>query len=274
MRGGGISVDVDPLLSDHPWREAVPWLLDLFHEAGVRATFFVVGQEAHHPDAARWLRAAHAAGHEIANHSHSHPGRFSSLSEAAQGAEVSAAGEALEDRIGAPIVGFRAPAWDADATTFRVLEARGYRYDSSCVPTWSASIGRAAARWYRRPYRPFGPGAWGRAPNRPYRTDAAAPWREGTGRVVEIPVGVGRGGAPCWFTPVSLLPEAAWGVAFEAWARVPAPVWLLHAHDVIDATRPWRTPPLERRRHLVAWWVRRAAGRLRIVPLRDLADGV
>jgi peptidoglycan/xylan/chitin deacetylase (PgdA/CDA1 family) len=46
-------------------------ILEILREYGVKATFFQIGEQvARRPDIAR---AVHAAGHEIGNHSHSHP---------------------------------------------------------------------------------------------------------------------------------------------------------------------------------------------------------
>lgn len=87
-------------------------ILDLLAEYGVRATFACVGYAAVSRDPAydcrAQIREIHAAGHEVASHSHEHeflpaltPAR------ARQTARVSR--EALEDLIGAPVVSFVPP---------------------------------------------------------------------------------------------------------------------------------------------------------------------
>ena len=56
---------------DGPHPELTPKLLDILRQKGVRATFFVLGSNvAKYPDIARRIVAE---GHEIANHSYSHP---------------------------------------------------------------------------------------------------------------------------------------------------------------------------------------------------------
>lgn len=56
---------------DGPHPERTPKVLDLLAGAGMTATFFLVGQNAaRHPDVVRRIAAA---GHEIGNHSWSHP---------------------------------------------------------------------------------------------------------------------------------------------------------------------------------------------------------
>ena len=56
---------------DGPHKELTPRLLDILREAGVKATFFLVGRNvAAYPDIVRRMVAE---GHEVANHSWSHP---------------------------------------------------------------------------------------------------------------------------------------------------------------------------------------------------------
>jgi peptidoglycan-N-acetylglucosamine deacetylase len=47
-------------------------VLDILHQAGIRATFFVIGQKLESQEARALMRAAHAAGHWIGNHTLTH----------------------------------------------------------------------------------------------------------------------------------------------------------------------------------------------------------
>ena len=65
---------------DGPHAQNTPRLLDLLKERGIKATFFVVGQNAvEYPDI---LKRIAAEGHELANHSYTHP-ILASMSEGA-----------------------------------------------------------------------------------------------------------------------------------------------------------------------------------------------
>lgn len=57
---------------DGPHTELTPRILDLLHERGARATFFVVGMKATGPIATKLLGRMTREGHTIANHSFSH----------------------------------------------------------------------------------------------------------------------------------------------------------------------------------------------------------
>ena len=82
---------------DGPSAKLTPQLLDLLAQRHIHVTFFVVGQNAKdHPEI---LKRAVAEGHEIGNHSWSHP-NFFKLSDEAAHAEVLKTKEAIAAAIG------------------------------------------------------------------------------------------------------------------------------------------------------------------------------
>ncbi len=99
---GYSSVRVDgPYISmtfdDGPQPALTPKLLDLLKQKGVKATFFVVGQNvAEFPDV---VKRAVAEGHEIANHSWSHP-NFAKMSDAAVRNELQKTEDAIQKAAG------------------------------------------------------------------------------------------------------------------------------------------------------------------------------
>jgi peptidoglycan/xylan/chitin deacetylase (PgdA/CDA1 family) len=67
-RGTGAAVHLT--FDDGPHPVATPNVLDILHERGIRATFFIVGRQAHlHPEIVRRIVQE---GHSIGNHSQSH----------------------------------------------------------------------------------------------------------------------------------------------------------------------------------------------------------
>ncbi len=125
------TVDVEP---DCPpfldgWRgveEGLPRLLDVLAKEGVTGTFFTTGETAErHPSA---VAAVVAAGHELGCHGHTHR-RFDRLDAAQAGDEVRRSSAAL--RAFAPVTSFRAPNLALPPERLPLLEAAGYRLDSS-----------------------------------------------------------------------------------------------------------------------------------------------
>ena len=109
-------------------------LLDRFAARGVRGTFFVLGDVAEtYPEL---IRDIHAAGHEIGVHGFYHRQVFKLTPDEFR-AEISDTKRILEDLIGRPILGHRAPAFSIMPHTswaLDVLVDEGFRYDSSIFP--------------------------------------------------------------------------------------------------------------------------------------------
>jgi polysaccharide deacetylase family protein (PEP-CTERM system associated) len=109
-------------------------LLEMLDRHNARGTFFVLGWIAEHrPEV---VLAIAAAGHEIASHGFWHQ-RVTSLDRDKFHEDVRTSKQALEDLIGAEVVGYRAPSFSIIPGwewAFDVLIEEGYGYDSSLFP--------------------------------------------------------------------------------------------------------------------------------------------
>lgn len=109
-------------------------VLDLFAEAGVKATFFTLGWVAsRHPTIVRRIVAE---GHEVASHGWDHA-RVFTMTAAAFADDLRRARETLEDQAGTTVTGYRAPSFSIDPRTpwaHPVLADQGFRYSSSVAP--------------------------------------------------------------------------------------------------------------------------------------------
>jgi peptidoglycan/xylan/chitin deacetylase (PgdA/CDA1 family) len=102
IEGNSIALTFD----DGPHAQNTPRLLDILKQAGVRATFFVVGQNAvQYPDI---LKRIVAEGHELANHSYSHP-LLASLSESSVHDQLDRTHEAVLKATGVSMKIMRPP---------------------------------------------------------------------------------------------------------------------------------------------------------------------
>ncbi len=158
-----ITIDVDGVrhyhaihgLPAHPgpdpiWTAGVPRALELCAAHGVRATFFVVTADLSDPAARALVQRAHAAGHEIASHSHAHRYDLSALPRGEIEADLRRSIEVITDVTGVPPRGFRAPGYTLSEPLVAALITLGFAYDSSVLraPTYWAA--RAAARLVMR----------------------------------------------------------------------------------------------------------------------------
>jgi len=168
----------------------IPRMLTFLDEAGVHATFFVVGRDASRKDNGELLRAIPAAGHEVGNHSYNHEPWLHRYGVEKTREEICRAHEAILEATGQRPLGFRGPGYSLSATTLRALHLLGYRYDASTLPTWIGPVVRMAyvrgahltAREKRERSALFGTWRDGLRPIRPYR------WGLEGGDLVEIPV--------------------------------------------------------------------------------------
>jgi polysaccharide deacetylase family protein (PEP-CTERM system associated) len=145
-------------------------LLDLFGAHRARATFFVLGEVACTCPA--MIRRIADAGHEVGCHGHDHSS-VSRHTASTFRADVRGAKARIEDALGEPVVGYRAPNFSIGPAeqrwAYEVLVEEGFQYDSSSYPIFHDRYGN-----------PNGP-------RFPY--DA---WTDGARRLVEFPIGTAR----------------------------------------------------------------------------------
>jgi peptidoglycan/xylan/chitin deacetylase (PgdA/CDA1 family) len=223
-------------------RRCLPRLAELFARHDVRATWFVVGRDLDEDaQGKRLLRELAAAGHELANHSYSHPYDLVRLPHDQIVEQIDRAHAVVADTCGRAPIGFRAPGYEVSRAVIDLLCERGYRYDSSAFPAVPYYLAKAAVMASMRVRgRPSG-SILGRpavltAPRVPYRPSAGDPYRRGDRPLLEIPMAV---------TPWLRLPViGTWLVMMPPWVRrrlvaaaLRAPLTNLELHgiDVADA---------------------------------------
>lgn len=108
----------------------VPRLLNILDEFSVPATFFVPGYTAHrHPEA---IRSIATAGHEIAHHGYLHESLVG-VDEDTERAILERGLEALDEVAGVRPSGYRAPMWEMNWHTPKLLAEYGFTYDSTLM---------------------------------------------------------------------------------------------------------------------------------------------
>jgi polysaccharide deacetylase family protein (PEP-CTERM system associated) len=127
-------------------------LIEIFADAGVKATFFTLGWVAErHPELVRRIVAG---GHELASHGSGHA-RIDSQSPETFRADIRRSKRILEDIGGVPVQGYRAPTFSIGRGSLwahTILAEEGYRYSSSVYPVRHDLYGNPGA-----PRTPFVP---------------------------------------------------------------------------------------------------------------------
>lgn len=252
VRWCSVSVDLDPLrcyfqihglgeppsaIKDLVLRRALPRFCELFERHQIAATLFVVGSDIVAPASAQAgseafemaataraiLSEAATAGHELGNHSFSHFYDLSRRSRAEIEREIGDTHQALRALLRRPPTGFRAPGYELSCEMLDVLEAFGYRYDSSLFPCPSYYLSKLLvlgkmALFRERSQSIVTSPLLQLAPTQPFRPDLKKPWRRGQCGIIELPIGV---------TPHLRLP--AIGTSLLPFARLRP--WLLRGMD-------------------------------------------
>jgi peptidoglycan/xylan/chitin deacetylase (PgdA/CDA1 family) len=159
-----------PVLRSVPGTERIVWItiddgpssdtlaiLQLLREHDAKATFFLVADRAQRQT--ELVRAIIAAGHEVGNHSATHPaGRFWSLSPARMAREIAIAQRTLTQLSGTPVRWFRAVVGHANPFVEPVLRALELRRVSWSARAFDAVDGNAM-RVTTRLFRAIRPGS-------------------------------------------------------------------------------------------------------------------
>lgn len=114
---------------DGPSPTLTPRLLDMLKQRGIKVTFFVIGQNVEH--APEVVARAAAEGHEIGNHTWSHPA-LTKLSDARDQEEINKTSEAIFKATGKKPVLLRPPYGAMNPRVHRIIEQDGMK-----VVLWS-----------------------------------------------------------------------------------------------------------------------------------------
>ena len=143
---------MESLVSQRDWlsrpsriAHCIDELLRILDGHQVKGTFFVLGWLAEHRREV--VRLIADAGHEIASHGFLHE-RVTALDRARFREDLRSSKQALEDLIGAPVLGYRAPSFSiipGCEWAFDALIDEDYRYDSSIFPIRRRGYGYPSA---------------------------------------------------------------------------------------------------------------------------------
>jgi peptidoglycan-N-acetylglucosamine deacetylase len=149
----GLSLDLDNEWSylkthgDASWQGypsflhlVMPRILSVLNEFDLKITFFIVGRDAEIEKNRGYFSSIVNAGHEIGNHSHNHePWTRGNESEY----EIAHAEDLIEQASGIRPRGYRGAGYSMSNATLEILTRRGYKYDTSTLPTFLGPLARA-----------------------------------------------------------------------------------------------------------------------------------
>ncbi len=105
-------------------------------EYDFRYSIYVIGRDLEKTENRERVGEWSSQGHEIGNHSWSHPINIGVMSKSGIRGEVELSHKIIEETTGHKPDGFISPAWSTSPELIRVLMELGYSYDASSFPSW------------------------------------------------------------------------------------------------------------------------------------------
>ena len=225
----------DPLLM---YRAPLARFADLCASLGARGTIYAIGRDVE-AGAGVMLSPLLARGFEVGAHSFAHDYAMAERDVPFVYDDVARARRAIETALGRAPVGFRAPGYLLSTTILDALEALGFAYDSSVLPSPSYyALKLAVLTGYRLIGRDFA-SSWGTprlglAPTQPYRP-AVQPYDRGNRKLIELPIAVSTAARlPLTAAAMVLAPRALLRFMMRSLASRDVVIVNFHAMDLVD----------------------------------------
>jgi peptidoglycan/xylan/chitin deacetylase (PgdA/CDA1 family) len=211
----------------------------------IKSTLFMVGNDFKNSDNHAAIRAMCETGHEIANHSMTHPQGFRLLPSQEKEFEIAAMENICLQVTGRRPEGFRSPGWNISDDTLPILKRRGYLYDSSVNPTVLVPLLKCL-HWYtmrgtsRENRTTLGHLYYMFAPTRPYQTSRKRLGSRGHGGLIELPLTVTPVfRLPFWATSLLALGPVFFKTSYNLLKSFGFPIQLqFHLSDFVDYRHP------------------------------------
>jgi hypothetical protein len=206
---GNISIDVDSLSSIYKgqgcsrpggytfveFRAGLENLSNFFSRYAIKTTMFMVGNDFLNNKNHAAIKEISNNGHEIANHSMTHPQSFRWLSEKEKEIELVAMSDICQEVTGKRPVGFRSPGWNIDDATLPVLNKLRYVYDSSVFPTSFMPLMKFAhwssmSKQKKQDRTTMGQVSYMFSPLSPYHVSSYSLGKKGNNFLIEFPISV------------------------------------------------------------------------------------
>jgi len=119
--------------TDRFYLTAIDNSLSFFEEQGITATYFLIASDLDDREKLNRIKVLVRAGHKIACHGLNHRYLFR-LTTKGKREEIITGKKKIEDTLGIPCHGFRAPGFSIDYESLTIIQESGFLYDSSLFP--------------------------------------------------------------------------------------------------------------------------------------------
>ena len=235
--------------SDKSFQEVGRRYLELADKYGFKYTIFIIGKDLQKPENRQLVQEWASRGHEIGNHTWSHPWNLGALKKDEIRREVEMGHEIISNTVGHEPRGFAAPAWSTSSELQKVLIDLEYAYDTSPFPSWLMYVSILMillntvgdARFCRTLQRKdflfplLGKRRAFYSEGNLYRVHGTPPADGPTKAIRVLPIPTNRYGIACWHTLVFVLPwRLHKRLITSCLDQIEAFYYVMHPADFID----------------------------------------
>lgn len=223
---------------------SLPVLLEMLKKTRSKATFMIIGQDLRLPACQVFCRKAIADGHEIANHTWTHPISFNTLSYEQKKQQIVKTHQQIIRVCGRAPVGFRGPGYYQDREIVTILQKFNYKYDASVLPGVSQFLMSMYAyiRGGGNRHKAFGKLQNILSQEQPYTVKCLNPKKT----LLELPISV----LPILRLPIHTTFAYFFGsgyrqlILYYLKSKPKYMLYLLHAIDFVNLEQPYRNHPV------------------------------
>ena len=127
----GHAIGKSPLKNDPTFNIVFNRIENIIDKYDIKLSIFVIGKDLEDKNNLKYVSEWHKNGHEIGNHTYTHPINFGVLDKEIIYNEIKKTHELIEKAIDEKPVGFIAPNWNSSKRVLSVLNDLDYKYDHS-----------------------------------------------------------------------------------------------------------------------------------------------
>ena len=239
----------------------------IFKKHNIKSTFFFIGQDLEKKKNSDDVKALYDEGHEVGNHTYTHPFGFRKCSYREKYDELRKTDRILKKITGSDVTGYRAPCYDYDDSQRDILIKLGYSYDSSVFPSFFNMPLKLLWKVYGKRDSGFGRLGFSFKPLRPYDDNGLLELPITMTPIIRIPF---------YTTPLLMLGKRFFDILYKRTKKHKTIVFEFHSIDL--ASNNTKIPKhlvlqksLQERIALIDYFIDRIKEDFKIMPLEGIS---
>ncbi len=230
-------------IKDPSFFEIADRFFALADEFGAKLTIFVIAQDLLNKKNLIQVRRWAESGHEVGNHTFSHPQNLAELKPNQIFKEIKKAHDIIGDCIGHAPKGFISPAWSYSPVQAEILTELKYQYDTSLFPSFLMPLVQLKLRFKSQVDKTTIPVVRKDLPGslfgsrQPYFVSKERPWENNAraGKLLMLPLPVTRWRIPIWHSMSFICQKAHYEKALNSALDTSTSFYyLMHPADLVD----------------------------------------